>query len=199
MLGRAIDYLRQEWIDAPIERAERSLRRGAIMGGAALFVALLMLIGILFLALGAMLSLAGQMPPWQAGLIVGGALVGLALIALLLLRWRHDWSRGSAQGASWRAFRRGETRSMDDDDAACTGQSGYRHGPEAVPPRDGVDDRMDQASQLGEALGNQVRRRGSPPSDIMLAALAAGVALGASSALRRRDRRRDRGGRRYPD
>ncbi|MDZ7750356.1 MAG: hypothetical protein U5S82_01570 [Gammaproteobacteria bacterium] len=135
-------------------------RRGLAMAVLSLVLALLAVSGAGFLVLAAYLALAQVMAPWSAALIVGGALVGVALLGALgvwlILRGRHD------------------------------GAASQSAPPAAGAPADADERPVDMAARLGEDLGQRLGRRGVRVSDVMVAALVAGTLLGASPALRAR-------------
>lgn len=117
-----------------------------------------------FAGVGLYFSLLETMPPWQAGVVVGGAallvaLLLLAVAALPVAGYGPRRSRGAARHAS---EEQRATRPASDDGAA----------------------------RLGQAVGDIIARADIRATDMVLGALVAGVVLGASPRLRRRRRGR---------
>lgn len=135
-------------------------RRGLATAALSLVLALLAVGGAGFLALAVYFALAQVMAPWSAALIVGGILLGVALIGALgaWLVWRQRY---------------GAIRSQPEPaDEGAPGEARER--------------RVDMARRLGEDLGRSLGHRGVRTSDVVMAALVAGAVLGASPALRDR-------------
>lgn len=164
---RVIPLLR-EWLNtiaaARFLTARLWLRRSAAWAAVAAFLGLLLVAGLGFIVVGAYLSLRAEYSPWEAGLIVGGTLLLLALIGALI---------------SWLIFAR---------------QSFVRPLPPlqvSVPPPAAVapamvDPAVTNLVQLGERLGSSLRGSRIRTVDVMIGALVAGIILGGSPELRQR-------------
>jgi len=125
------------------------------------FCGLAALVGVGFIAAGGYLSLRQSLSPWLSGLVVGGVILVIALIAILML-WLSMRNKGTAQTPL---------------------------PPRPEPPALGSS-RVDDVTQLGEAVGKQLSEHGVRVTDVVIAALVAGAVLGAAPALRQRRRQR---------
>jgi hypothetical protein len=74
-----------DWAAAERRHLARGLSRNLWLAGFALVAFLAVLEGILVMLAGLFLTLSAQMPPWQAGLVAGGALVVVALLVLAIV------------------------------------------------------------------------------------------------------------------
>ncbi len=163
MLATVRDRIRALW------------RRGLATAAVGLLLALLATGGAGFLAVAAYLALAQVTAPWGAALIVGGTLLGVALLGALGL---------------WLALRDGHAAAPSRPPPAAAGA-----------PADAGEQPVDMAVRLGGDLGRRLGRRGVRTPEVMLGALVVGTVLGASPALRDRlfrtadvrPRQRDRG------
>lgn len=168
----------QNWLNSlaatRIVTARIWLRRSAVWAVVAAFLMIAVLAGLTFIAVGGFLSLRQTYTPWEAGLIVGGALLLLALISALVA-WivfeRHPIVRPPLTAALNAA----------DAAAATMGAETPVPPPPVAPVGAGVADLL----QLGEQLGNTIRGVGIRRMDLVVGALVAGVVFGGSSALRR--------------
>jgi hypothetical protein len=125
------------------------------------FCGLAVLVGVGFIAAGGYLSLRQSFSPWLSGLVVGGVILFLAFFAILML-WLSMRNKGAAQEPP---------------------------PPRPEPPELGSS-RVNDVTQLGEAVGRQLSERGVRVTDVVIAALVAGAVLGARPALRQRRRQR---------
>lgn len=145
------------------------LRRSAMWAVVVAFLLLAILAGLAFIAVGGFMSLLDAYSPWEAGLIVGGALLLLALIGALvawIVLQRHPAVRPPLQ-----------TPLSAAENAAATSMppSAADIGPEVAT-----------LLQLGEQIGSTIRGINVRRMDLVVGALVAGVVFGGSSALRRR-------------
>jgi hypothetical protein len=115
--------------------------------------------GLIFVFLGAYLSLAEVMQPWQAGAIVGSAVMLIAIILLVIAVLVIGWQRRTT-----------------------TGSVPLRGA--AASPEGGPSSRNDGAGLLGMSVGDMLAKSNIKTTDIVLSALVAGMVLGASPRLR---------------
>jgi hypothetical protein len=123
------------------------------------FCAVAALGGVGFIAVGVYVSLCESLSAWLSGLIVGGAILLPALIAMLILRY------------SMRNNAKSQARPSDPG------------------PAEMESAQVDNITHLGEVVGSAMSKRGVRTTDVMIAALVAGTVLGAAPALRRRRHR----------
>jgi ABC-type nickel/cobalt efflux system permease component RcnA len=135
----------------------QALSRSAVLLSLAIFATLAAFGGLVFALLGFYLSLETVLEPWAAGMIVGGAMILIALIALwVIARLIAKQGRtGALRPSSSSAF------------AAA-----------AQPSGDNLPDTLRAGAR--EMLGAANIRT----SDIMIGALVVGLVLGASPRLR---------------
>lgn len=141
-----------------VEKAKlrQSLSRSLLATALALFAALALLEGLMLVLVGAYSSLILTMPPWAAGLWVGGTLILLSLVLLAVtLRAPGRRERPPAMPAL-------DTRRLA----------------EPPPP-------VDAPALLKAAAAEIIDRTHLKPANIALGALVAGLVLGASPGLRR--------------
>ena len=148
------------------------------------FVAALML-GVVFGAIvfalvGAYQSLATEMAAWQAGLLICGAMLVLALLLLgcmrLVSRSRRKRSRpAEAQTASADAL-----APPGPTGAAATGTAEVPPSPYAIAEQAGGAAARAAQSAMALASGSRIHR-----SDLVIGALVAGLVIGARSGRRR--------------
>ena len=120
--------------------------------------AVIVLAAIGFAVTSGYLALRVAMPAWAAALVTAGTLLVLALIA----------------GRVANSYARRPLRRPD--------------GPHARQPHARPDEPspVELASRMGRSLGENLSRRGVRSTDVVIAALVAGVALGVAPALRER-------------
>jgi len=126
----------------------------------AIFATLAAFGGLVFLLLGAYLSLAKVLQPWQAGAIVGGAMILIAFIALWIIA-----------GA---ITKQGRMAAPPPSPSGTFATAGAPQPPGSVP------------DTLRAAIGEMLGATGVKTSDIAIGALVAGLVLGASPRLRQR-------------
>jgi len=137
----------------------QALSRSAVLLSLAIFATLAAFGGLVFALLGLYLSLETVLEPWMAGLIVGGAMILIAFIALWVI------ARLIAKQGRMEALPSSSSAAY----ATAPPPSGA-HAPDAL--------RATVTEMLGAA---NVRT-----SDIVIGALVAGLVLGASPRLRQR-------------
>ncbi|WP_405235693.1 phage holin family protein [Lentisalinibacter orientalis] len=120
--------------------------------------AVIALAAIGFAVMSGYLALSVAMPAWAAALVTAGSLLVLALIAGLVAN----------------SYARQPLRQRDGP------RSRQSHGrqPETPP--------VELATRMGRSLGENLSRRGVRSTDVVIAALVAGIALGVAPALRER-------------
>ncbi|MGX2039425.1 hypothetical protein ACWJKU_04725 [Methylocaldum sp. MU1018] len=137
----------------------QALSRSAVLFSLAIFATLAAFGGLVFVLLGFYLSLEAALESWAAGLIVGGAMILIAFVALWII------ARLMA--------RRGRAATLPPSSAALETA--------AAPPVYGnVSDTV--RATVTEMLGAAPIKT----SDIVVAALITGLVLGASPRLRQR-------------
>lgn len=165
----AIPLLR-EWINtvaaARILTARLWLRRSAAWAAVAAFLGLLLVAGLGFIVVGGYLSLRAEYSPWEAGLMVGGTLLLLALIGALV---------------SWLIL----TRQPNARPLPSIAPELSVPPPAEIAPTL-VDPAVANLVQLGERVSASLRGSGIKTVDVMIGALVAGVVLGGSPGLRSR-------------
>jgi MFS family permease len=139
---------------ARIRQAGEWWRRGMLLSGVMLACTLLALCGLGFIAAGAYLSLREIMLPWQAALVVGGALLAISLIGVLCARFL--------------LVRRP--------------RAAARKADAPNPPHEQAP--LESMADMGRRIGADLSRNGVHPADLLLGALLAGALLGASPGLR---------------
>lgn len=120
--------------------------------------AVIALAAVGFAVMSGYLALSVAMPAWAAALVTAGTLLVLALIAGLV-----------ANSYARRPLRRPDSSRAREPRA---------RQPETPP--------VELASRMGRSLGENLSRRGVRSTDVVIAALVAGVALGVAPALRER-------------
>lgn len=169
------------------------LRRSIVWTVVAAFLVSAIIAGLGFIAVGGFLSLRVAYSPWEAGLIVGGTLLLIALVGALvawILFQRRPKLGPPLNTPSVRAA------------AASAATAAADHTTASPPPPGITEPGVASLIQLGEQLGDTVRGFGIRKKDILVGALVVGVVLGGSPELRRRvfsfGRRRDEYGRSSP-
>jgi hypothetical protein len=137
-------------------RLRRGLSRSALGLGVGLFAALAALEGLMILLVGGYASLAESREPWVAGVIVGGMMILVAVIALAVV------ALGLRRGRASAPPRMAQPRFVDARNEA------------------------DAPGLLKAAATEMIGRADIKARDVALLALVAGLALGASPRLRRR-------------
>jgi hypothetical protein len=148
-----VDVLMEKGLKYVVRAGKRQMVETTLL----VFCGLAALGSLVFIAVGAYLSLREFYAPWLSGIIVGGGVMALSIAGSLAL---------------WLFMRRDTVPKQDS----------FR---EERSEKDWVDN----AAYLGEIIGRHLNRRGIRTMDVMIAALAAGVVLGAGSAIHTRMRR----------
>jgi len=136
----------------------QALSRSAVLFSLAIFATLAAFGGLIFALLGVYLSLETALAPWAAGMIVGGATILIAFVALWIIARLLARQGRMGMAPSSAAF------------AAAPQPSSIGNAPDAL------------RSTVSEMLGAANVRT----SDIVIGALVAGLVLGASPRLRQR-------------
>ena len=165
---RLIRQLFGNFAAAKIDQAAGLWRRSMLVAGVMAACILLALCGLGFIAAGAYLLLREIVLPWQAALIVGGAMLAISLCGVLCARFllvRHP---------------RAPARKADE------------------PVRPHEQDPVESVADVGRVIGAGLSRQGVHKADLLLGALLAGALLGASPGLRDNLLRRGQGACRRP-
>jgi hypothetical protein len=142
-------------------RLWHGLSRSILGAVLAILAALAALEGLAITMVGGYASLKQTMPPWEAGLIVGGAII---LVAVILLAVIASVIRRQGQGPELPPATHRIHRAPRYPESAATG---------------------DASSLLKTAAAEMIGKANIKVRDIALAALVAGLVLGASPGLRR--------------
>jgi hypothetical protein len=139
--------------------------RAKLHGGAAQLLAVALgLMAIVFLAVGGYVSLAGALPAWQAGALVAGMLMFVAVLLLIWGRWRASRAGRAPVGSPTSPPRPAPGSANPADDAYLT----------------------ELGMQAGAEVARQVARQGVRPTDVALAAFLAGLAVSVGRTETRR-------------
>jgi hypothetical protein len=130
--------------------------------------AVIALAAIGFAVMSGYLALSVAMPAWAAALVTAGTLLVLALIAGLVA---NRYARQPLRRPDGPQARRSHGRQSH-------GRQSHGRQPETPP--------VELATRMGRSLGENLSRRGVRSTDVVIAALVAGVALGVAPALRER-------------
>jgi uncharacterized membrane protein YjjB (DUF3815 family) len=147
-----------DFVAAEKAKLWHSLGRSAVLLALAIFATLAAFGGLVFALLGIYLSLETVMAPWLAGVIVGCTMILIAVIALWIIM---------------RLFtKQGRPETLP---SASTSTLAAAHQPSGTVPE-----------ALRATVGDVLGASNIKASDIVIAALIAGLVLGASGRLRER-------------